>query len=199
MTLAGTPGAPTNGEPLAQEGADRPEEEHAPRGEAAPGQATEEHGPRGEAVQGGSEAQGADREHWRLAVVTEVSMDLPGVHPEIVLQESAAPYRVLRIPVGFAEGTAIAYAWRRIATPRPLTHELVTEILSAHQVNIEGVRITARRGQSFYAELDTMGPRGRRVIPCRPSDAIALVLRQPMPTPLLVADEVLEGRESGGT
>ncbi|MGA2036776.1 MAG: bifunctional nuclease family protein, partial [Acidimicrobiales bacterium] len=106
------------------------------------------------------------------------------------------PYRELRIPVGLAEGTAIAYAWRGITTPRPLTHELMTDLLSAHQVSVEGVRITSRRGQVFYAELDTMGPRGRRVVPCRPSDAIAVVLRQAMPSPLLIADDVLEGRES---
>jgi bifunctional DNase/RNase len=63
-------------------------------------------------------------------------------------------------------------------------------------VSVEGVRITSRRGQIFYAELDTMGPRGRRVVPCRPSDAIAVALHQPMPSPLLIADDVLEGRES---
>jgi bifunctional DNase/RNase len=124
-----------------------------------------------------------------------VSMDLPEAHPQVLLRESGAPYRELRIPVGLAEGTAIAYAWRGMETPRPLTHELVTDLLSAHQVSIEAARITARRGQTFYAELDTMGPKGRMVLQCRPSDAIALLLRQPMPTPLLVADDVFEGSE----
>ncbi|MGD0320763.1 MAG: bifunctional nuclease family protein [Acidimicrobiales bacterium] len=196
MTLAGASGPPTDDEPLAREAAVAPREQHdTTAGDTASGQPEQEDCRPGEAAPGPSEEEATDPGRWRLAGVTGVSMELPGVHPEVVLRESQAPYRVLRIPVGFAEGTAIAYAWRHIATPRPLTHELATEILSAHQVKIEAVRITARRGQSFYAELDTMGPRGRRVVPCRPSDAIALLLRQPMPTPLLVADEVFEGRE----
>jgi bifunctional DNase/RNase len=125
-----------------------------------------------------------------------VSMDLPDAHPQVLLRESNAPYRELRIPVGLAEGTAIAYAWRGMDTPRPLTHELLTELLSAHQVSIEAVRILARRGQTFYAELQTMGPKGPASVQCRPSDAIALMLRQPMPTPLLVAEEVFEHSEA---
>lgn len=126
-------------------------------------------------------------------MVEAVSLDLPSAHPEILLLESDPPHRELRIPVGLAEGTAIAYAWRQIATARPLTHELMTDLLSAHQVTIEAVRITEMNGQVFHAELDTMGAKGRRVVPCRPSDAIALSLRQPLAIPLLVADEVLEG------
>jgi len=41
-----------------------------------------------------------------------------------------------------------------------------------------------------------VGPRGRRVVPCRPSDGIALVLRQRMPTPLLVAEWVFTGADA---
>jgi hypothetical protein len=59
-------------------------------------------------------------------------------------------------------------------------------------VTVEAVRITARRGRSYFAELDTTGPKGRQVIPCRPSDALALVLRQRMPTPVLVAEWVFD-------
>lgn len=136
-----------------------------------------------------------DPERWRLVIVSTVQMDLPAAYPEVVLRESVTPYRELRIPVGLAEGTAIAYAWRAIQTPRPLTHELVTEILKRHNVTIEAVRITSRRGQAFEAELETMGPRGRQVVPCRPSDAIALALRQPLPTPMLAAEEIFSGDE----
>ena len=147
-------------------------------------------------AQGSSEAP-VDPERWRLSVVVGISMELPSVYPEIQIRESAAPYRELRIPVGLAEGTAIAYAWRGLEAPRPLTHDLTIDLLTSHQVSVEGVRITHRVGQVFFAELETMGPRGRRVVPCRPSDAIALLLRQSLPTPLLVADEVLDGRETG--
>jgi bifunctional DNase/RNase len=135
-------------------------------------------------------------EEWRIVAVAAVEMDLPGPNPEVVLHEAQDPWRELRIPVGFPEGTAIAYAFRGIDTPRPLTHEMVTEILDRHDVSIEAVRITVRRGQLFFAEIDTMGPRGRRVVPCRPSDAIALALRQRMPTPILVAEWVFTGADA---
>ena len=72
----------------------------------------------------------------------------------------------------------------------------MTEILDRHDVSIEAVRITVRRGQVFFAEIDTMGPHGRRVLPCRPSDAIALALRQRLPTPILVAEWVFTGADA---
>jgi hypothetical protein len=133
---------------------------------------------------------GLDPGTWRLAVVAGVRMDLPGDHPEILVHEAVSPWRELVIPVGMAEGNAIAYAWRGFATPRPLTHALFSDVLERHGVELEAVRITARQGRNFYAELDTTGPRGRQIISCRPSDALALVLRQRMPTPVLVADWV---------
>jgi len=135
---------------------------------------------------------GLDPGTWRLAVVAGVRMDLPGEHPEVLVHEAVSPWRELAIPVGMADGNAIAYAWRGLTTPRPLTHALFTDVLERHGVQLEAVRITARRGRSYFAELDTVGPRGRQVIPCRPSDALALVLRQRMPTPVLVADWVFD-------
>jgi uncharacterized protein len=135
-------------------------------------------------------------ESWRIVAVAGVSMELPSANPEVVLNEAQDPWRELRIPVGLAEGTAIAYAVRGIDTPRPLTHALVTEILDRHDISVAAVRITVRRGQLFFAEIDTVGPRGRRVVPCRPSDGIALVLRQKMPTPLLVAEWVFTGADA---
>ncbi len=135
-------------------------------------------------------------EEWRIVAVAGVEMELPSPNPEIVLHEAQDPWRELRIPVGLAEGTAIAYAFRGIDTPRPLTHELVTEILDRHDISIEAVRITVRRGQVFFAEIDTTGPRGRRVLPCRPTDAIALALRQRLPTPILVAEWVFTGADA---
>jgi hypothetical protein len=135
---------------------------------------------------------GLDPGTWRLAVVAGVRMDLPGEHPEVLVHEAVSPWRELAIPVGMADGNAIAFAWRGLTTPRPLTHALFTDVLERHGVQLEAVRITARRGRSYFAELDTVGPRGRQVIPCRPSDALALVLRQRMPTPVLVADWVFD-------
>ncbi|MHB8329332.1 MAG: bifunctional nuclease family protein [Acidimicrobiales bacterium] len=132
---------------------------------------------------------------WCLVVVAGVRLEMPGVHPEVLLHEKDAPWRELCIPVGFAEGTAIAYAWRGLATPRPLTHELFVDVLERHGVEIEAVRITGREGGLFLAELDTAGPKGRQVLSCRPSDALSLVLRRRLPTPILVADAVFAAVE----
>lgn len=128
----------------------------------------------------------------RVVVVTGVRLDLPSQYPEILLQEAEAPWRELRIPVGLAEGTAIAYAWQGMETPRPLTHQLMIDVLDRHNVRVETVRITARRQGTYLAELETSGPRGREVLPCRPSDAVALVLRSSLPTPVLVAEGLFD-------
>jgi uncharacterized protein len=127
---------------------------------------------------------------WRLVTVVDVHLELPGVHPEVVLQQSESPWRQLRIPVGFAEGTAIAYAWRSLATPRPLTHELLADLLDRHGVDVGALRITGRTGGTYLAEIETSGPRGHHTVSCRPSDGLALVLRRRMATPVLVAESL---------
>ena len=142
-------------------------------------------------------ASGLEPEVWHLVSVSDVVFELPAAYPEIVLHEAQHPWRELRIPVGLAEATAIAYAFRSISTPRPMTHDLFTEMLERHGVTIDAVRITARRGQAFLAELDTSGPRGRQVLPCRPSDAVALALRQRLPIPVLAAEWVFTSVEPG--
>jgi bifunctional DNase/RNase len=134
---------------------------------------------------------------WRLVTVAGVRLEMPGVHPDVLLQESESPWRQLRIPVGFAEGTAIAYAWRGVPTARPLTHELLADLLDRHGVDVAALRITERRGPLFLAELETTGPRGSATVPCRPSDGLALVLRRRLPTPVLVAEAVFEGEAPG--
>jgi bifunctional DNase/RNase len=128
---------------------------------------------------------------WRLVTVAGVSLELPGVHPEVVLRECEAPWRELRIPVGFAEGTAIAYALRSLPTPRPLTHALMAELLERHAVDVAALRICGRQEGTFLGELDTSGPRGHHTVACRPSDGLALVLRRRPPTPILVVEELL--------
>lgn len=130
---------------------------------------------------------------WRLVTVAGVGLELPGVYPEVLLEESEAPFRRLSIPVGFAEGTAIAYAWRAVPTPRPLTHQLMGEILERHGVEVAALRITGKEAGTFLAELETSSPRGPQTISCRPSDGLALVLRGRLPIPILVAQSLLEG------
>jgi bifunctional DNase/RNase len=121
----------------------------------------------------------------------EVALMLPATHPVVVLQEADSPFRELRIPVGGAEGIAIAYAARGIETPRPLTHELFTRVLEEFSLTLDMVHITDVSGSSFSAEIVVSGPLGSRTIDCRPSDAIALALRQRLPVPIMASPIVL--------
>ena len=121
----------------------------------------------------------------------EVALILPATHPVVVLQEADPPFRELRIPVGGAEGIAIGYAARGIPTPRPLTHELFAKVLEEFGMSLDVVRITAVRGTAFTAEMVISGRLGARVIDCRPSDGIALALRQRLPVPIMVSPIVM--------
>jgi uncharacterized protein len=133
-----------------------------------------------------------DDEVWHVVEVESVEIELPGSHPEVVLAEKGPPWRRLRMPVGFTEANAIAYALRGIQVQRPLTHDLMTELLERHNVEVAALRITARHNGVFFGELETMGSAGRAVVPCRPSDGMALVLRQRLEVPIVVASWVFE-------
>ncbi|MHB8244880.1 MAG: bifunctional nuclease family protein [Acidimicrobiales bacterium] len=122
----------------------------------------------------------------------DVALVLPSTNPVVVLQEADWPYRELRIPVGGAEGVAIGYAARRIQTPRPLTHEMISRILDAFDLTLDAVHITDVTGSNFVAELALSGPGGARTVDCRPSDAVALALRRSLPVPIMAASHVLE-------
>ncbi len=130
----------------------------------------------------------------------DVVLVLPSTHPVVVLQEADSPYREIRIPIGGAEGVAIGYAARQMRTPRPLTHELMSKLLESFSLNLDVVRVTAVEGRTFRAEIVVSGPTGSRTIDCRPSDAIALALRQPLPVPIVASPAVLDavGGEAAG-
>lgn len=149
-----------------------------------------------QAEEGATPRLDGDDEIWRVVEVEAVEMHLPGSNPEVVLAEKVPPWRRLRIPVGFSEGNSIAYALHGVEVPRPLTHDLMAELLERHGVEVVALRLTARHNGVFFGELETMGPRGREVVPCRPSDGVALVLRQRMDTPVIVATWLFEEAEA---
>jgi len=125
--------------------------------------------------------------------VMSVTLDLPGQFPVVRLQEAEPPLRDLSFPVGMPEGVALAHAVRRLGTPRPLTHELFSTVLQRYAIDIVAVRLVGRTSGTYLAELDLMSPRGREVVPCRPSDGIVLALRQTVPAPVLADERLLLG------
>ena len=122
-----------------------------------------------------------------------VNMELVGVRIEmpsnqpIVLLKEVDGSRFLPIWVGAVEATAIAFAQQGLAAQRPLTHDLIANILEVADLTMTSVHITQLKDGIFYAELNfTDGP----TISARPSDAIALALR--MGAPILASEALLE-------
>ncbi len=130
---------------------------------------------------------------FRMALVSSVTVDLPNQHPTVVLRETESPRRQLSFSVGFQDGVVLSHAMRRIGTPRPLTHELLTGILHGFHIDVVAVRLVGRQGAVYFAELDLRGKSGRSVHACRPSDALTIALLQPVPAPILIDRRLLEG------
>ncbi len=123
--------------------------------------------------------------------LTNIVVDEGNDHQSVVVAELTGSGRRLPIPIGPAEALAIDRAVKGQQFPRPLTHDLLTCILAATRHTLVEVRIVDLREKTFFAELVLEGPDGvRREIDCRPSDAIALLVRHPG-APLLVNDVVL--------
>jgi len=117
--------------------------------------------------------------------VVGVRVEMPSNQPIVLLREAAGD-RYLPIWIGPVEATAIAFAQQGVVPPRPLTHDLVKDLLEAFGQDLTEVRITEVKDGVFYALLVF----GSGVeVGARPSDAIALALRTG--TRIVCADEVL--------
>lgn len=130
----------------------------------------------------------------RLVSLVNLVVDLPSVNPVVVLREVDAPWRELRFAIGTAEGVAIAQAWRHVTLPRPMTHEFMTSVLERFSVAVEVVNITGVEGRTFFAEVIFSGPSAttsKVAVPCRPTDALALALRQGLGVPIMVHEDVM--------
>jgi uncharacterized protein len=118
--------------------------------------------------------------------VVGVRVEMPSNQPIVLLREVEGE-RYLPIWIGAVEATAIAFAQQGVVPARPLTHDLLRDVLEAHHHRLDEVRITELTDGVFYALL--VFDNGVEVS-ARPSDAIALALRTG--TTLHCADAVLE-------
>ncbi len=115
-----------------------------------------------------------------------VRVEMPSNQPIVLLREAEGD-RYLPIWIGAAEATAIAYVQQGVTPPRPLTHDLLRDVVGAVRRTLVEVRITRLEDGVFYAELD-LGDGA--VVSARPSDAIALALRTG--SPILADESVLD-------
>jgi len=128
---------------------------------------------------------------FRIMNVVSVAIDLPDQYPTVVLEEAEPQRRRLSFRVGVAEGVALAHALGRTNAPRPLTHDLFGLVLRRFDIDVLAVRLVGRRGATYLAELELMGRGDREVLACRPSDGIALALRQRLAAPVLADERLL--------
>jgi bifunctional DNase/RNase len=105
--------------------------------------------------------------------VVGVRVELPTNQPIVLLKEAAGD-RYLPIWIGAVEATAIAFEQQGVRPARPLTHDLLRDVLTALRAPLRKVEITELKENVFYAEL-IIGDGVR--VSARPSDAIALALR----------------------
>ena len=109
-----------------------------------------------------------------------VRVELPHNQPIVLLKERTGD-RFLPIWIGAPEATSIAFALQGVAMPRPLTHDLLRNVLADLSVDIERIVVTELREGTFYAEIELVHGDRTVKVSSRPSDAIALSARATVP------------------
>lgn len=125
----------------------------------------------------------------REMVIYGVSFDMVGKQP-IVLLKTADGNRFLPIWIGHAEAAAILARLQDAEPPRPMTHDLIAQVVDGLSAEVARVTVTEMRDNTFYA-LIRLSTAGRDVeVDARPSDAIAVAVRTG--APIFAADDLLD-------
>ena len=128
----------------------------------------------------------------REMVIYGVSFDMVGKQP-IVLLKTADGNRFLPIWIGHPEAAAILVKLQNAASARPMTHDLLNDVVGQLDAEVISIAVTEMRENTYYARI-TLQRNGSEIeVDSRPSDAIALAVRSG--AKIYVADEVIE--ESG--
>ena len=118
----------------------------------------------------------------------------PVTNMPIVILKDKAGERVLPIWVGIFEANAIALQIENVATPRPMTHDLLRNVITDLDGRVERVVVSDLKDNTFYAVIH-LTVKGESVsVDARPSDAIALALRTR--SPILVEEAVIDNAKS---
>lgn len=100
----------------------------------------------------------------------------------------------LPIWIGKPEADSIALALGKVATPRPLTHDLIKNIFDKLKVKVTNIVITQIIDNTYYAVIYAIDEHGEIAIDSRPSDAVAVAVR--IQVPIYVDEEVLDARKA---
>ena len=135
-----------------------------------------------------SELQAAQGSTAVETKVKTVMVD-PNTQSPVVVLETVADKKLLPIWIDVPEARAIAIEIEQIKVPRPLTHDLIRNILQGLGATLQRATITDLRNSTYFAIL-SIGVKGQELqIDCRPSDAIAVALR--MKAPIFASTQVL--------
>jgi bifunctional DNase/RNase len=122
-------------------------------------------------------------------VIYGVSFDMVGKQP-IVLLKTADGNKFLPIWIGHPEAAAILMRLQGASTPRPMTHDLVSEMLAQLDAKVVRIAVTELRENTFYAVITVSVDGSEIEVDSRPSDAIALAVRAE--APIFAADSVID-------
>ena len=122
-------------------------------------------------------------------VIYGASFDIVGKQP-IVLLKTADGNKFLPIWIGHPEAAALLMKLQGASTPRPMTHDLVTDMLGQLDAQVTRITVTELKENTFYASITVQQNGSEIEIDSRPSDAIALAVRAE--APIFVADEVID-------
>jgi len=118
----------------------------------------------------------------------------PVTNMPIIILKDADGQRALPIWIGGYEASAIALQIENVEPPRPMTHDLLRNVIQHLDCAVEKVVVAELRDNTFYAVIHLVTPAGPVTIDARPSDAIALALRAQ--APILVDDSVIDRAKS---
>jgi bifunctional DNase/RNase len=122
--------------------------------------------------------------------ISSINMD-PVTNSPIIILEEIEGKQTLPIWVGLLEATAIASEIEGVKFSRPMTHDLLKNIMDRIDIKVTRIEICDLRDNTYYALIHLTNSRGQALsIDSRPSDAIALALRTK--APIFVSDEVLK-------
>src|ERR671922_2455201 len=139
----------------------------------------------------GGGAQGYDQNGSLVyeMVIYGVSFDLVGKQP-IVLLKTADGNKFLPIWIGHAEAAAILMKLQGASTPRPMTHDLMADMLEQLDAEVTRITVTELRDNTFYASITVQQNGSELEIDSRPSDAITIAVRSE--APIFAAERVIE-------
>lgn len=121
----------------------------------------------------------------------------PVTNMPIVILKDVEGDSILPIWVGVYEANAIALEIEKVQTPRPMTHDLIKNVLVGLSATVKKVVVTELRDDTFYAAVWLERNGSSITIDARPSDALALALRTD--APIYVVDQVLKSSRISST